>query len=85
MPVVSDCLRSLFNRHRKPDLTKRVNTDNTVRQYSRDSAINNNDNNFVTCFYFPKKFKSLYNKLRNKRFLIIFFRQFLYFRYLSCI
>jgi len=48
MPVLSDHLRSLFNRHRKTDLTKRVNTENAVRQSSRDSAINNNDNNFVT-------------------------------------
>jgi len=48
MPIVSDHLRSLFNRHRKTDLTKRVNAENAVRQSSRDSAINNNDNNFVT-------------------------------------
>ena len=46
MPVVSDHLRSLFNR--KTDLTKRVSAENTVRQSSRDSTINNNDNNFVT-------------------------------------
>jgi len=48
MPVVSDHLRSLFNRHRKADLTKRVNAKNAVRQFSGDRAINNNDNNFVT-------------------------------------
>ena len=48
IPIVSDHLRSLFNRHRKIDLTKRVNVDNAVRQSSRDSAINNNENNFVT-------------------------------------
>ena len=48
MPIVSDHLRFLFNRHRKTDLTKRVNAENAVRQSSRDSAINNNDNNFVT-------------------------------------
>jgi len=27
---------------------QRVNAENAVRQSSRDSAINNNDNNFVT-------------------------------------
>ena len=48
MPIVSDHLRSLFNRHRKTDLIKGVNAENAVRQSSRDSAINNNDNNFVT-------------------------------------
>jgi len=48
MPIISDHLRSLFNRHRKTDLTKRVNAENAVRLSSRDSAINNNDNNFVT-------------------------------------
>ena len=45
---IIDHLQSLFNRHRKTDLTKRVNAENAVRQSSRDSAINNNDNNFVT-------------------------------------
>ena len=48
MPIVSDHLRSLFNRHRKTDLIKRVNASNAVRQSSRDSAVNNNDSNFVT-------------------------------------
>jgi len=48
MSIVSDHLRSLFNRHRKTDLSKSVNAENAVRQSSRDSAINNNDNNFVT-------------------------------------
>ena len=48
MPIVSDRLRSLFNRYKKTDLTKRVNAENTVRQSSRDSAIYDNDNNFVT-------------------------------------
>jgi len=48
MPIASNHLRSLFNRHGKTDLTKRVNAENAVRQSSRDSAINNNDNNFVT-------------------------------------
>jgi len=33
---------------RDNDLTKRVNAENAVRQSNRDSAINNNDNNFVT-------------------------------------
>jgi len=47
MPIVSDRLRSLFNRFKKTDLTKRVNAENTVGQSSRDSA-NNNDNNFIT-------------------------------------
>jgi len=46
IPIVSDHLRSLFNRHRKIDLIKRVNDKNEVRQSSRDIAINNN-NNFV--------------------------------------
>ena len=32
MPIVSDHLRSLFKRHRKTDLTKRVNAENSVRQ-----------------------------------------------------
>ena len=36
MPVVSDHLRFLFNRHRKTELTKRVNAKNTVRQFGRD-------------------------------------------------
>jgi len=58
MPVVSDHPRSLFSRHRKTDLTKRVNAENAVRQSSKDSEINNNDNNVVTWF-FPIKFKSL--------------------------
>ena len=48
MPVVSDHLRSLLNRHPKTDLTKRVNAENVVKQSSRDSAINNNDNSLVT-------------------------------------
>jgi len=48
MPVVSDHPRSLFSRHRKTDLTKRVNAENAVRQSSKDSEINNNDNNVVT-------------------------------------
>jgi len=48
MPTVSDHLRSLFNRHRKADLTKRVNAENAIRQSNRDNTINNNDNNFVT-------------------------------------
>ena len=30
MPTVSDHLRSLFNRHRKTDLTKRINVENAV-------------------------------------------------------
>jgi len=47
MPIVSDHLRSLFNRHRKTYLTKRVNAENVVRQSSRDNVNNNNDNNFV--------------------------------------
>jgi len=32
MPIVSNHLWSLFNRHRKTDLTKRVNAENAVRQ-----------------------------------------------------
>jgi len=47
-PIVSNHLRSLFNRHRITDLTKRVNAENAVRQSNRDSAINNNDNNIFT-------------------------------------
>jgi len=39
MPVVSDHLRSLFNRHRKTDLTKRVNAENAVRQSSRIAQL----------------------------------------------
>jgi len=48
MPIISDHLRSLFDKHRKTDLTKRVNAENSVRQSSRDSTINKNDNNFIT-------------------------------------
>jgi len=48
IPIVSDHLRSLFNRHRKTDLTKRVNAENVVRQSSRDSTINNNDKMTIT-------------------------------------
>ena len=48
MSVVSDHPQYLFNRHRKTNLTKRVNAENAIKQFSRDSAIKNNDNNFVT-------------------------------------
>ena len=48
MPIVSDHLRSLFNRHRKTDLTKRVNAENGVGQSSGVSTNNHNNNNFVT-------------------------------------
>jgi len=59
IPIVSDHLRSLFNRQWKNDLTKRVNAENAVRQSSRDNAINNNDNNFVTWILLKVIFKSL--------------------------
>jgi len=58
IPIVSDHLRSLFNRHRKIDLIKRVNDKNEVRQSSRDIAINNN-NNFVIWILLKVIFKSL--------------------------
>ena len=57
--IVSDYLRSLFNRHRKTDLTKKVNAENTVKQSRRDSAININDNNLVTRILLKVIFKSL--------------------------
>ena len=55
-----DSDNSSFNRHRKTDLTKRVNAENAVRQSSRDSAISNNDNNFVTWILLKVNFKSLF-------------------------
>ena len=57
MPIVSDYLRSLFNSHWKTYLTKIVNAKNAVRQSSSDSAINNNDDNFVTLILLKVKFK----------------------------
>jgi len=32
MPVVSEHFLSLFNRHRKTDLTKKVNAENAIKQ-----------------------------------------------------
>jgi len=48
MPIVFDHFQFLFNRHRKTDLTKRINAENAVKRSRRDRANNNNDNNFVT-------------------------------------
>jgi len=65
MPIVSDHLISLFNRHRKTDLTERVNAENAVRQSNRDGTINNNDNNFVTWILLKVIFKSLWFLFNN--------------------
>jgi len=43
MPVVSDPLRSLFNRYKQTELTKKVKI-----QSSRDSALKNDNNFFLS-------------------------------------
>jgi len=54
MQNASDHFQSLFTENRKTDLTKRVDTENAVRQFSRDkdSPNNNKDNDFVILILF---------------------------------
>jgi len=71
MPIFSDLLWSLFSRHRKTNLTRRVNTENTVRHYSRDRAnnINYNNNNLKQSLNLLEKL----NQVIIHAYLIIFF------------
>ena len=45
MTIVSDHLRSLLNWYKKIKLTKRVDIENTVGQFRRDSTMNNDNYN----------------------------------------